>query len=46
MPELVWLLVVLVVGIALGFVVTRFVLNSRAKDAADNADRVIKDAAK
>ena len=46
MPELVWLLVVLVIGIALGFVVTRFILNSRAKDAADNADRLIKDAEK
>ncbi len=46
MPELVWLIVVLVVGIALGFVVTRFILSSRAKDAADNADRLIKDAEK
>lgn len=46
MPEPVWLVVVLVVGIALGFVVTRFIIDSRAKDAADNADRLVKDAEK
>ncbi|MDR3053776.1 MAG: ribonuclease Y [Coriobacteriales bacterium] len=46
MPEILWALIGLVIGVALGFVVTRFVMNSAAKNAIDNADRMVKDAEK
>lgn len=46
MPEIIWLLVGLIAGVALGFVITRFVINNRTKRAADNADRIVKDAEK
>ncbi|MDR3307307.1 MAG: Rnase Y domain-containing protein, partial [Coriobacteriales bacterium] len=50
MPEILVVVIAcvitLLVGIALGFVVTRYVLNSAAKNAVDNAERLVKDAEK
>lgn len=44
MPEFVWLLVGAIVGIVLGFVVTRFLVNASTKRAAQEAETVVEDA--
>ncbi|MDR0350773.1 MAG: ribonuclease Y [Coriobacteriales bacterium] len=46
MIEAILVITALVVGAALGFVITRFVLNSNAKNAIANAERTVKDAEK
>lgn len=46
MPEFVWLIIGVVVGIALGFVITRFVVNASTKRAALEAETLITDAEK
>ena len=44
MPEIIWLVVGAVVGIALGFVITRYVANASTKRAAEEAATVVEDA--
>ena len=44
MPGIVWLIIGAIVGIALGFVITRYVINASTKKAAQEADDVIADA--
>lgn len=44
MPEFIWLLIGAVVGIAVGFVATRFLINESTKRAAQEAETVITDA--
>ncbi len=44
MPEFIWLLIGAVVGIAVGFVATRFLINESTKRAAQEAETVIADA--
>lgn len=44
MPEIIWLLIGAVVGAALGFVGVRFLANSSAKRAAQEAETVVADA--
>ncbi len=44
MPEVIWLVIGAVVGIALGFVVTRFLVNASTKRAAQEAEAVLADA--
>ena len=39
-----WLVIGLVVGVAAGFIITRFVANSSTKKAAEEARRVVDDA--
>ena len=46
MPEVVWLVVGVVAGIALGFVVTRYLVNASTKKAAEEAAAVVEDAKK
>ncbi len=46
MPELVWLVIGAAVGIALGFVITRFVVNASTKRAAQEAEGLVADARK
>lgn len=46
MPEILWLVIGAVVGIALGFVITRFVVNASTKRAAQEADGLVADAKK
>lgn len=46
MPEILWLVIGVVVGIALGFVITRFVVNASTKRAAQEADGLVADAKK
>ncbi|MEG0504554.1 MAG: Rnase Y domain-containing protein, partial [Raoultibacter sp.] len=46
MPEILWLVIGAVVGIALGFVITRFVVNASTKRAAQEADSLVADAKK
>lgn len=46
MPEFLWLIIGAIVGIALGFVVTRFVVNASTKRAAQEAESVVSDAKK
>ena len=46
MPEFVWLIIGAALGIALGFVITRFVVNASSKRAAQEADVVVSDAKK
>ncbi len=46
MPEIVWIVIALVVGVALGFVVTRFVVSSSAKRAQQESATLIADAQK
>ncbi|MCL1798477.1 MAG: ribonuclease Y [Eggerthellaceae bacterium] len=46
MPEFVWLVIGSIVGIALGFVITRFVVNASTKRAAEEADNLVSDAKK
>lgn len=38
MPGIVWLIIGAIVGIALGFVITRYVINASTKKAAQEAD--------
>ena len=35
MPEVIWLVVGAIVGVALGFIITRFVVNASSKRAAE-----------
>ena len=44
MPGIVWLIIGAIVGIALGFVITRYVINASTKKAAQEADDMIADA--
>ena len=44
MPGIVWLIIGAIVGIALGFVITRYVINASTKKAAQEADDIIADA--
>ena len=44
MPEFIWLIIGSVVGIALGFVVTRYLVNASTKRAAQEAESVVNDA--
>ncbi len=44
MPEIIWLVIGAVVGIALGFVVTRFLANTSTKRAAQEAESLVSDA--
>ena len=44
MPGFVWLIIGAIVGIALGFVITRYVINASTKKAAQEADDMIADA--
>ena len=44
MPEIIWLVIGAIVGIALGFVVTRFLVNASTKKAAQEAETVVADA--
>lgn len=46
MPEVLWLVIGAVVGIALGFVITRFVVNASTKRAAQEAEGLVADAKK
>ncbi len=46
MPEAVWIVVGVIVGIALGFVVTRTLVNARTKNAAQEAENMVADAKK
>lgn len=46
MPEYLWLLIGLIVGVALGIVITRFVVNAATKRAADEARTLIENAKK
>ena len=44
MPGIVWLIIGAIVGIALGFVITRYVINASTKKAAQEADDMVADA--
>ncbi len=44
MAEVTWFLIGLIIGIALGFVITRFVVNASTKRAAQEAENVVADA--
>lgn len=44
MPGIVWLIIGAIFGIALGFVITRYVINASTKKAAQEADDMIADA--
>lgn len=44
MPGIVWLIIGAIVGIALGFVITRYAINASTKKAAQEADDMIADA--
>lgn len=44
MPEFVWLIIGAAAGIALGFIITRFVANSYSKKAHEQAESVLADA--
>ncbi len=44
MPEVIWLVVGAVVGVALGFIITRFVVNASSKRAAEEAENLVADA--
>ncbi len=44
MPGIAWLIIGAIVGIALGFVITRYVINASTKKAAQEADDMIADA--
>lgn len=46
MPDLLWLVIVAIVGIALGFVITRFVVNASTKRTAQEAENIVSDAKK
>lgn len=44
MPGIAWLIIGAIIGIALGFVITRYVINASTKKAAQEADDMIADA--
>ncbi|WP_251178955.1 ribonuclease Y [Adlercreutzia agrestimuris] len=44
MPEVIWLVVGAIVGVALGFIITRFVVNASSKRAAEEAENLVADA--
>ena len=44
MPDIIMIILALAIGIALGFIITRFVINSRSKSAADAAGQTIRQA--
>lgn len=44
MPEVLWLVIGAVVGVALGFIITRFVVNASSKRAAEEAENLVNDA--
>lgn len=44
MPEFIWLIIGALVGIALGFVITRFVVNASTKRAAQESENLISNA--
>ena len=44
MPEALWLVIGAVVGVALGFVIARFLVNASTKRAAQEAESVVADA--
>ena len=44
MPEFLWLIIGAVAGVALGFIITRFIANSHAKKAHEEAESVVADA--
>lgn len=46
MPEILWLVIVAIVGIALGFVIARFLVNASTKRAAQEAETLVSDAQK
>ncbi|WP_139652997.1 ribonuclease Y [Raoultibacter phocaeensis] len=46
MPEVLWFVIGAVIGIALGFVITRFVVNASTKRAAQEAEGLVADAKK
>lgn len=46
MPEIVWFVIGAIVGIALGFVIARFLVNASTKRAAEEASTLISDAKK
>ena len=46
MPGIAWFVIGAVIGIALGFIITRFVVNASAKKAAEEAENVVEDAKK
>jgi ribonucrease Y len=46
MSTLIWAIIALIVGAALGFAINRFLLKGRSARAAEDADRTVKDAEK
>ena len=46
MPPLIWALIALIVGAALGFFINRFLLKGRTSRAAEDAERTVRDAEK
>lgn len=44
MPEMLWLIVVAIVGVAVGFVVSRYLVNASSKKAAEEAEQLVSDA--
>ena len=46
MPPVIWALIALIVGAALGFAINRFLLKGRTSRAAEDADRTVRDAEK
>ena len=44
MPGILWLVIGAIVGIALGFVITRYVINASSKKAAQEAEELVADA--
>ena len=41
MPEMLWLIVVAVVGVAVGFVISRYLVNASSKKAAEEAEQLV-----
>ena len=44
MTEVLWLVIGAAVGVALGFIITRFVVNASSKRAAEEAENLVADA--
>ena len=44
MPEMLWLIVVAVVGVAVGFVISRYLVNASSKKAAEEPEQLVSDA--
>ena len=44
MPEMLWLIVVAVVGVAVGFVISHYLVNASSKKAAEEAEQLVSDA--